>query len=128
MTRKHLDKICAMRNNENKNNDHINQANLHVFFMSYKEAQKIFKEKYGVIPKSSWIADIRSEHGKTKGPSKNRPGDYKYPCPKQHRANLTKILKSLKMIQIANFHLAKNTLPNLYNTLPYHFHFQNTCR
>ena len=34
--------------------------------MTYKEAQRIFKEKYGVIPKSSWIADIRSENGKTK--------------------------------------------------------------
>ena len=67
--------------------------------MTYKEAQVIFKEKYGVIPKSSWIADIRSENGKTKGKSlKTRDGDYKYPCPKQHRVNLSKILKSLKMI------------------------------
>ena len=52
--------------------------------MTYKEAQRIFKEKYGVIPKSSWIADILSENGKTKGKSWNRDGDYKYPCPKQH--------------------------------------------
>ena len=44
--------------------------------MTYKEAQRIFKEKYGVIPKSSWIADIRSENGKTKGKSLNREGDY----------------------------------------------------
>ena len=66
--------------------------------MSYKEAQEVFKEKFGITPKSSWIADIRNEHGKTKGPSQNRPGDYKYPCPTQHRTNLTKILKQLKMI------------------------------
>ena len=66
--------------------------------MSYKEAQKVFKEKFGITPKSSWIADIRNEHGKTKGPSQNRPDDYKYPCPTQHRTNLTKILKQLKMI------------------------------
>ena len=66
--------------------------------MTYKEAQEIFKEKYGIIPKSSWIADIRSENGKTKGKSLNRDGDYKYPCPKQHRVNLSKFLKSLKMI------------------------------
>ena len=66
--------------------------------MGYKEAQKIFKEKFGTTARSSWVADIKNEHGKTKGPSPNRPGEYKYPCPDVHRANLTKILKSLKMI------------------------------
>ena len=66
--------------------------------MGYKEAQEIFKEKFGITARSSWIADIKNEHGKTKGPSPNRPGEYKYPCPDVHRANLTKILKSLKMI------------------------------
>ena len=48
--------------------------------------------------KTSWIADIKNENGKTSGPSPNRKGDYKYPCPKSERANLTKILKELKMI------------------------------
>ena len=65
--------------------------------MGYKEAREIFKEKFGITARSSWIADIKNEHGKTKGPSPNRPGEYKYPCPDVHRANLTKILKSLKM-------------------------------
>ena len=66
--------------------------------MGYKEAREIFKEKFGITARSSWIADIKNEHGKTKGPSPKRPGEYKYPCPDVHRANLTKILKSLKMI------------------------------
>ena len=66
--------------------------------MSYKQARQVFKEKFGISVRSSWIADIKNEHGKTKGPSPNRPGEYKYPCPDVHRANLTKILKSLKMI------------------------------
>ena len=66
--------------------------------MGYKEAREIFKEKFGTTARSSWVADIKNEHGKTKGPSPNRPGEYKYPCPDVHRANLTKILKSLKMI------------------------------
>ena len=66
--------------------------------MSYKQARQVFKEKFGISARSSWIADIKNEHGKTKGPSPNRPGEYKYPCPDVHRANLTKILKSLKMI------------------------------
>jgi len=66
--------------------------------MGYKEAREIFKEKFGITARSSWIADVKNEHGKTKGPSPNRPGEYKYPCPTEHRANLTKILKQLKMI------------------------------
>jgi hypothetical protein len=66
--------------------------------LSYKQARQVFKEKFGISARSSWIADIKNEHGKTKGPSPNRPGEYKYPCPDVHRANLTKILKSLKMI------------------------------
>lgn len=66
--------------------------------MSYAKAIELFKEKYGTMPKSSWIADIKNEHGTTTGPAHNRTGDYKYPCPKIHRAKMTKILKELKMI------------------------------
>ena len=66
--------------------------------MSYKQAQELFKERHGKTAKTSWIADIKSEHGKTSGPSPNRQGDYKYPCPEADRPNVTKILKDLKMI------------------------------
>ena len=66
--------------------------------MSYKQAQELYKKLHGKTAKTSWIADIKNEHGKTNGPSPNRKGDYKYPCPKSERANLTKIQKELKMI------------------------------
>ena len=66
--------------------------------MSYKQAQELFKKRYGKIAKTCWIADIKNEHAKTSGPSPNRQGDYKYPCPKSERANLAKILQELKMI------------------------------
>ena len=66
--------------------------------MSYKQAQELFKKRHGKIAKTCWIADIKREHGKTKGPAHNRHGDYKYPCPESDRPNLTKVLKDLKMI------------------------------
>ena len=54
----------------------------YLHWMSYKQAQELFKKR----------------HGKTNGHSPNRKGDYKYPCPKSERDNLTKVLKELKMI------------------------------
>lgn len=66
--------------------------------MGYKEARELYKKKHGKTAKNSWIAQIRAEHGKTSGPSPNRKGDYKYPCPKEDKPKLTKLLKELKMI------------------------------
>lgn len=66
--------------------------------MTYKEAQELYQKKFGRVPKSSWIAQIRSEHGKTSGKSSNRSGDYKYPCPDNAKKQLTKVLKELHMI------------------------------
>lgn len=66
--------------------------------LTYKEAQGLFKERIGTTAKSSWIANVLSDHGKTSGKAHSRQGDYKYPCPKMHKKNLEKILKELKMI------------------------------
>ena len=66
--------------------------------MGYKEAQELYKKKFGSTAKTSWIAQILNEHGKTNAPSPNRKGDYKYPCPKEHRTRVEKVLKELKMI------------------------------
>ena len=70
----------------------------YLHWMSYKQAQEIFKKRHGKVAKTCWIADIKHEHGKTSGPAHNRQGDRKYPCPKSDRPNLTKVLKELKMI------------------------------
>ena len=70
----------------------------YLHWMSYKQAQELFKKRHGKTAKTCWIADIKNEHGKTSGPSPNRQGDYKYPCPEADRPNLTKVLKDLKMI------------------------------
>jgi len=66
--------------------------------MGYREAGLEYKKRYGKLAKSSWIAQILSEHGKTNGPAHSRKGDYKYPCPPYARKNLEKLLKELKMI------------------------------
>lgn len=66
--------------------------------MTYKEVQQLYKKRNGKIAKSSWIAHVLNEHGKTKSKSPARKGDYKYPCPESERPKLEKILKELKMI------------------------------
>jgi hypothetical protein len=66
--------------------------------MGYSEVQKLFKKRHGKLAKSSWIAHILSDHGKTRMKSPARKGDYKYPCPPEERPKLEKILKELGMI------------------------------
>ena len=66
--------------------------------MSYKEVQERYKKRHGKVAKSSWIAHVLSDHGKTRSRSPARIGDYKYPCPDEERPKLEKILKELKMI------------------------------
>ena len=60
--------------------------------------QELFKKRYDKTAKTSWIANVLSDHGKTSGPAHSRKGDYKYPCPPSARPKLEKILKELKMI------------------------------
>lgn len=67
--------------------------------MTYKEAHDLYKKRYGGHVKSSYIADVLNSHGKlVRGKSPSRKGDYKYPCPKDVRSNLEKVLKELKML------------------------------
>lgn len=66
--------------------------------MTYKEAIDAYEKKYDRHVKSSYIADILNAHGKTKRKAASRKGDLKYPCPKDMRPNLEKVLKELKMI------------------------------
>lgn len=66
--------------------------------VTYKEAIDLYRKKYNGHVRSSYIADLLHAHGKTKRKSTSRKGDIKYPCPKEVRPNLEKILKELKMI------------------------------
>lgn len=66
--------------------------------MGYAEARDAYKKKYGKALKNSWIAHVLNDHGKTRGKSPTRKGDYKYPCPDDVRSNLERLLKELKML------------------------------
>ncbi|MGB0880990.1 MAG: hypothetical protein ACPGTO_10525 [Polaribacter sp.] len=63
--------------------------------ITYKEVQSIYKEKYGRIIKSCWIADIKRELNLTKRKAYNRINDdrVEYPCPENIKENLMKIIK-----------------------------------
>lgn len=68
-------------------------------YVTYKKAQQIFKKRYNSTVKTCWIADIKSKHGKTTRKAPNRINKKpKYPCPKEIRPKLEKILKELRMI------------------------------
>ncbi|MBT4326237.1 MAG: hypothetical protein HOD60_04930, partial [Candidatus Nitrosopelagicus sp.] len=49
--------------------------------MGYVEVKEAYKKKYGSTLKNSWIAHVKSDHGKTTRRSPSRKGDYKFPCP-----------------------------------------------
>ena len=67
--------------------------------MTHKEAQTLYKERYGKAIKTCWIADMLRKHGRTKRESWNRRGtEPKYPCPDNVSLKLEKILKELSMI------------------------------
>ena len=66
--------------------------------MGYKEVQQLYKKRHGKLAKSSWIANVLSDHGKTSFRSHARKGNYKYPCPAEERPKLEKILRELGML------------------------------
>lgn len=67
--------------------------------MTYAEAQIKYKKRHGIVPKTCWIAHVKSLHGKTRGPAHNRMGkDRKHPCPEDKIPLLEAILRKLGMI------------------------------
>lgn len=53
---------------------------------TYREIQQYVKHKHGITVRTCWIADIKEEHGLTRGPAHNRGKSGKsYPCPPRFR-------------------------------------------
>ena len=68
-------------------------------FMTYSQAQTLYKKRYGKTVKTCWIADVKRKHGKTSRKAHNRSGNKPmYPCPDDIFDNLEKVLKELRMI------------------------------
>jgi len=67
---------------------------------TYKEIQKYIKEKYGFIPKTCWIADIKNQYGLTTRVSPNRKSEKRlHPCPKNKKKFLIQAFHHFEMIQ-----------------------------
>lgn len=67
---------------------------------SYREIQEETKARFGFTPKTCWIADIKAEHGLTRGPAPNRIdwGARKHPCPAHRRTELITIMAELGVL------------------------------
>lgn len=67
---------------------------------TYKEVQAHVKSRYGYLPKSCWIADIKASHGRTNRISPNRidPMVRLHPCPPNKRDGLEAAMKSFGMV------------------------------
>ncbi len=48
---------------------------------TYKEIQAAVKSKYGFVPKSCWIADVKEKMGLPVKRSHRRKGERMHPCP-----------------------------------------------
>ena len=74
--------------------------------MTYKEAQELYRKKYGKVVKTCWIADILNSHGRTRRRAWNRMGNKPmYPCPvdvRQNRKNLERIWHVIEITLILN--------------------------
>lgn len=65
--------------------------------MTYKMAQKVYRERHGMTVKTCWIANIKRKLGMTMREAPNRQGSTPTnPCPADVRPKLTAILKELR--------------------------------
>lgn len=67
---------------------------------TYKEIQKRVKEQNGFVPKTCWIADVKSNYGLTSRIAANRLSSEKraHPCPPEKQEAIELALKYFKMI------------------------------
>jgi hypothetical protein len=67
---------------------------------TYSDIQRHVKVTGGFVPKTCWIADVKSQYGLTSGTAPNRLNTTtrKYPCPPEKKAAIEAALKHFKMI------------------------------
>ncbi len=66
---------------------------------TYKEIQDYVKQKYGFIPKTCWIADVKSQCNIKMRKAPNRQGKERTnPCPIEKFGNIKDALEHFDMI------------------------------
>jgi len=67
---------------------------------TYKLIQKFIGDKHGYVPKTCWIAHVKSDHGLVTRTAPNRASvsERKYPCPPDKRPHIEGALKHFGMI------------------------------
>lgn len=67
---------------------------------TYIQIQEWVKQKYGFIPKTCWIADVKQKKGIHVHKAPNRIGmDRVYPCPTEKEKPIVEALKHFGMIK-----------------------------
>lgn len=67
---------------------------------TYKQIQNYVKEKYGFIPKTCWIADLKSQYGLTTKVAYNRKGKKRvHPCPESKKKFIISAFRHFSMVE-----------------------------
>ena len=72
---------------------------MEVAMATYREIQEWVKATHGFVPKTCWIADVKSSHGLTNGSAPNRinPDRREHPCPPTKRMAIEAALQHFGM-------------------------------
>lgn len=66
---------------------------------TYKQIQFWVKQKYGFVPKTCWIADVKNQCGLPMRIAPNRKGAKReYPCPPEKTVAIIAALRYFEMI------------------------------
>ena len=67
---------------------------------TYRQIQDMTKARFGFMPKTCWIADIKARHGLTQRVAPNRMdlSSRQHPCPPQREHQLTIIMRDLGVL------------------------------
>ncbi len=66
---------------------------------TYKQIQDHVRQRNGYVPKTCWIADIKSQHGLTTRRAPNRQSNKRvHPCPVNKRADIEATFRHFGMI------------------------------
>jgi hypothetical protein len=68
---------------------------------TYREIQDFVRKHHRFVPKSCWIAHVKSEHGLTKrvAPNRQSAGHRLHPCPDEKRKIIEDAMRVLGMLK-----------------------------